>query len=252
MDFLGIYSLPAALELAVKILCIIHVIRTDRSFLWIFLILFVPGLGPLIYFLVEILPDLRIGGRRRGRASFSIPQTSGRTISKLREQLEFSNTTENRTRLARALASAKRFPEALETLNDCLQGVFKDDPLLTYERAWVYFAAGHPNEALADLGRLDEMRSRHAMPARFLLAARCHEALGDEEMALRIYEEAVAVGSGEEARSRYALLLHKTGRTEDAQRLFREIITHAKHGDRHYRRLNGEWIGIAKAHATKT
>jgi hypothetical protein len=250
MDFFGIYSWPAALEIAAKILCIIHVIRSGRSFLWILLILFFPVFGSLIYFFMEILPDMRTGGRGRG-ASFKIPQTSGRTISKLRDQLEFSNTTENRTKLARALASAKRFPEALDTLDDCLRGVFKDDPLLTYERALVHFAAGHPNEALADLGRLDEMRSRHATPSRFLLAARCHEALGDEEMALRIYEEAVAVGSGEEARSRYALLLHKTGRTEDAQRLFREIITHAKHGDRHYRRLNGEWISIAKAHATK-
>lgn len=250
MDFFGIYSLPAALEVAAKIFCIIHVIRNDRSFLWIMLILFFPLFGSLIYFFMEVLPDLR-AGRRRSGASFKLPQTSARTIAKLRDQLEFSNTTETRTRLAQALASAKRFPEALETLNDCLQGVFKDDPPLMYERARVHFAAGHLNEALADLGRLDELRSRHALPARFLLAARCHDALGDEEMALRIYEDAVAVGSGEEARSRYALLLHKTGRTEEARRLFQEIISHAKHGDRRYRRLNEEWIGIAKAHTTK-
>ena len=118
-----------------------HVVRNDRSYLWIMLILFLPFFGSAIYFVMEILPDLRAGGRRGG-ASFKIPQTSARTIAKLREQLEFSNTTKNRTQLAQALAAAKRFPEALDTLNECLQGVFKDDPLLTYERAQVYFAAG--------------------------------------------------------------------------------------------------------------
>ncbi|CAM2901476.1 PLDc N-terminal domain-containing protein [Rariglobus hedericola] len=250
MEFFGIYSLPTALEVALKIFCIVHVIRNDRSYLWIMLILFLPFFGSAIYFCMEILPGLKTGGRRGG-ASFKVPQTSARTISKMREQLEFSNTTQNRTRLAQALASAKRFPEALDTLNDCLQGVFKDDPLLTYERAQVYFAAGRYDEALADLTRLDELRSRHAAPARFLLAARCHEALGDETLALRTYEEAVSVGSGEEARSRYAQLLNKTGRTDEAGRLFREIISHAKHGDRHYRRLNGEWIKVAKAHVAK-
>ncbi len=250
MDFFGIYSLPTALEVALKIFCIVHVIRNDRSYLWIMLILFLPFFGSAIYFGMEILPDLRAGGRRGG-ASFKIPQTSARTIAKLREQLEFSNTTKNRTQLAQALAAAKRFPEALDTLNECLQGVFKDDPLLTYERAQVYFAAGRYEDALADLTRLDEVRSKHALPDRLLLGARCHEALGNDDLALRIYDEAVSLGSGEEARSRKAQFLHKTGRTEEARQLFQEIIAHAKHGDRHYRRLNGEWIKTAKAHMAK-
>lgn len=246
MDFPGFYSLPAVLELAAKIFCIVHVIRTGRSYLWILLLLFLPLFGWLIYFFLEILPELRAGSPVG--AGLKLPQTSTRSIARLRSQLEFSDTTANRTQLARALAAAKRYPEALDTLNECLQGVFKDDPLLLYERAQITFAAGDYRAALADLARLDELRSRHAVPARLLLAARCHEALGDEAAALRTYEEAVAVGSGEEARCRHALLLYKTGRTEDARRLFGEIVSHARHGDRHYRRLNGEWIKIAKAH----
>lgn len=250
MEFFGIYSLPTALEVVLKIFCIVHVIRNDRGYFWIMLILFLPFFGPAIYFFMEILPGLRSGGRRGG-VSFKLPQTSARTIAKMREQLEFSNTTKNRTQLAQALASAGRFPEALDTLNDCLQGVFRDDPLLTYERARVYFAAGRYEEALKDLTRLDELRSKHALPERLLLGARCHEALGNEELALRVYVEAVAMGSGEEARCRHARLLDKTGRVEEARRLFQEIVSHSKHADRRYRRLNGEWIKTAKARIAK-
>ena len=253
--FFFAYPLLGLVGLLAQIYCIVHVIRNGGSLGWIALILFFPVGGPLIYFFVEIWPELR-GGGGRGRlhgpgGGFQFPKSSARTIAKIKDELEFSNTVANRVRLAQALASAKRFPEAIETLNECLRGTFRDDALLTYERARIGFAAALYTDVLADLAKLDELRSKHAVPARWLLEARCHEALGDVEHAGLAYERALTVASGEEARCRYALLLEKNGRTAEAREFFGEIKSHGRRADGRYRRANREWIKTAKERLSK-
>ncbi len=239
------------MEMSAKVLCIVHLIRNDRSFMWIWLILIFPAGGPLIYFILEIWPDLR-GHRNIRGVSFKLPLSSNASITHLQDQLEFSNTIANRVKLAQALAQARRFAEAIETLRECLRGVFKDDPLITYELAHIEFAAGHHEAALSALEKLDELRSKHETADRILLKARCHEALGHAAETERDYELALTVTSGEEARCRYALWLEKSGQGERARQLFAEIAGHARRADGRYRRDNRDWIKLAKErHATR-
>jgi len=49
---------------------IVHVIKTGRSYYWIMFLLFVPLLGGLAYFLVEVLPQFSgsIAGQRAVRS----------------------------------------------------------------------------------------------------------------------------------------------------------------------------------------
>jgi hypothetical protein len=46
------------LSAVIQGLAILHVLKTGRDFRWIFLLLFLPGIGVLIYFLIEVLPAL--------------------------------------------------------------------------------------------------------------------------------------------------------------------------------------------------
>ena len=57
----------AIVSIVVQILLIVHVLRTGRPFFWIFVLIFLPGIGALIYVAVEILPEL-LGGLRARRA----------------------------------------------------------------------------------------------------------------------------------------------------------------------------------------
>jgi hypothetical protein len=249
MYFLEAYPVQALIELAAKVVCIVHVLRTGRNTHWIWLILFFPIGGPLIYFIVEIWPDLK-----RGRGGLGInvrlPQNPEKVIARLTEELEFTNTVEKRVQLAHAYAAAKRFPEAIETVSACLRGVFKDDALLTFERAKLYAAGGQHREALADLAELNRLKSKHARYERQLLMARCHEALGQAAEAREDYEQAVLLSVGEEARCGYAQLLATQGDVEAARKLFEETLRNAKHGGGAYRRTNREWIKRAKEQLT--
>lgn len=244
MEFLGNYSLPALLELAAKVACIVHIIRTGRNFMWIWLILIVPVIGPLVYFIVEVWPDLRSG--RRGGLNLKIPETSGRAIKRLQEELEFSNTVKNRVALAQALASAKRYDEATETLAVSLRGVFKDDPVLTLELAEVHFRAGRHTEVLAALDTLDRLRSKDERQSRLLLGARTLQALGRADEARERFETALEQASGEEPRCRLAQFLVAQGETDAARALFEELLKNAKQGGGVFRRHNREWIALAK------
>jgi len=66
------------LTLAVQMLCAVHVVRTGRPYWWIFLIVFVPLVGMLVYLVAELLPDL-LDSRRARRAASGVVRRSGRS-----------------------------------------------------------------------------------------------------------------------------------------------------------------------------
>ena len=57
--------LLALLVIACQVTCGLHVVRSGQERYWLYLIIALPGLGCLIYFLGIMLPDLL--GSRRGR-----------------------------------------------------------------------------------------------------------------------------------------------------------------------------------------
>ena len=245
MYFPGAYSVPAIAEIILKIACILHVVRQGRNTSWIWLIIIFPFGGSVIYFLTEMWPEIRAG--RTGGFHFTLPKSPEKQITALQEELEYSNTLENRMKLARAFVAAQRFDEAVDTLSSCLRGAFKDDPLLLLELARTQFAAARYPAVLEPLQRLNDVRSKHASAERIILQARTHEALEQMAEARKSYDQALVAATGEEARVRYALLLEKLGEKEEALSLFRETVAHAKRGGGPYRRYNREWIKLAQA-----
>lgn len=248
MYFPGAYSTPAVAELVLKVACVLHVLRNGRNTSWIWLIIFFPLGGSLIYFVLEVWPDLRVA---RGGLKLALPKSPEKRIAELKEELEYSNTIENRVKLARAYVAAQRFDDAIETLSSCLRGAFKDDALLLLELAHTYFAASKFHAALDILHRIDELKSKHAAAERTLLKARSFEGVADNENAKSRYEQALVVATGEEARVRYALFLEKSGDADGARRLFEETIAHAKRGGGTYRRFNRDWIKTAREQLAK-
>ena len=46
------------ISLGLLVLCVVHSVRTGNVFPWIYVMVFLPGIGPLIYFFVVIVPEL--------------------------------------------------------------------------------------------------------------------------------------------------------------------------------------------------
>ncbi|MEJ0066425.1 MAG: hypothetical protein WDM85_14280 [Caulobacteraceae bacterium] len=94
-----VYSAPLLIGIA---LCV-HVVRTNQPLYWIFLILFIPVLGSLVYFIAIVLPDLT-GGTRAKRMGMAARDAldPGREYRQAKAATDESPTVHNRMRLAAA------------------------------------------------------------------------------------------------------------------------------------------------------
>ncbi len=238
----SVWLIPQVLVVGLQIACAIHVLKRGRDYWWLFIILFFPFIGSVIYLVVEVIPELRSGG---AGLSLNLKSTR-RRIRERKEELAYSETVENRAKLAREYMRAGQYAEAIATYKPCLDGPHKDDPYVLFGLAQVYYQSGNFGEAekmLAELSRLNIKDSTHE---RQLLGARVLEGLGRRDEAIREYESLARVYAGEEARCRQALFLKKTGHHKDAAAIFRDIVAKARRADRFFRRQQREWIQIAK------
>jgi hypothetical protein len=222
----------------------IHVLRTGRPVWWLFVILFFPFVGSLIYFFVEFLPAMRTGRGPSVAREVARKLNPGAEIKRLEDVAALTPTVNNRMELARAYLRAGRTGEAILTYESCAQGIHADDPRLLYETAGAYFQAERWSEAR---GAFERLRKQGTItPEQQLLGARIYEESGDDEAALAAYAALAGRGAGEEGRTRYALLLKKVGREDEAYAIFDQIVRHARLSSSHYRREEKEWIEIAK------
>lgn len=233
-----------------QIVCVVHVVKTGRSFLWIYVLLFLPGLGVLAYVAVEIMPGLlRSRGARNFGSSAVGALDPGRELRNRRQALEEADTVDNRRLLAEALVAAGHHAEAMELYRGILTGIHADDPGMLMGMARAAYGLGQYELALATVTELGETNPRYQAAEAQLLRAMALEGLGRDDEAAADYAELVTHASGEEVRCRYALLLQRHGDQAGAKALFDEILARSRRSPRHYRSHEREWIDIARREA---
>ena len=91
----------AGLALALNVICIVHVIRTNRPYYWYFIIMGLPTIGAAIYFFSEMLPDMQHSRAARQAAQDIVKVVDpDREIREATAALRLTDTAENRKRLA--------------------------------------------------------------------------------------------------------------------------------------------------------
>jgi hypothetical protein len=237
----------ALITILIQVGFAVHVVRTGRNFMWLWVIIFVPLVGCLVYFVAEILPEL---GRSRTvhRAKNHLVNAidPGRELRLRREALEVTGTVENRVALADECVEARMFDEAITLYRESLAGIHSHDPNIMEKLARAQFEKGAHAEARQMLDELIRENPDYRSTEGHLLYARTLEALGELDAAGREYEILLGSYPGEEARVRYALLLAQRGNGARAAELFRETLARAKRAPKYYREKEREWIRIAE------
>jgi len=235
------------ITLVIQALAIFHVIRTGRDFRWIFLLIFLPGLGALIYFFVEILPSL--GGNPTARRTM---RNMGRIVDPARQlrhqQLAYdrSQNVETATRLANELIRDGKFDDAIRVCNEARTGVFEDDPTILLALATAHFGRASYGECIAALDLLREKNPAFRSPEGHLLYARALEGDGQTDRALEEFESVSRYFPGAEARVRFAQLHQRLGHDTLARQMFTQIVEDARLAPRHFRKAQRQWLDIAK------
>ena len=233
-----------------QIACVIHAFRTGRDRMWIYILLFLPGIGIVAYALVEVLPGVFGSRTARGLHRRAVGTLDpGREVRPLREALEQADTVDNRRLLAEALVAAGQHAEALELYRGILTGIHADDPGMLLGLARAAYGVGQYELARETVLRLGETNPRYQPVEAQLLHAMALEALGKDDEAADDYAALVTHAPGEEVRCRYAMLLRRRGDKTAAKALFDEILARSRRAPGHYRRREREWIDIARREA---
>jgi hypothetical protein len=235
------------LTLAVQMLCAVHVVRTGRPYWWIFLIVFVPLVGMLVYLVAELLPDL-LDSRRARRAASGVVSflNPGAELREAMLRKEIAPTVQNKAALAKAYFAAGQPGCSASLYREALTGVHSTDPALMLGLARALLADGEASEAQVTLERLRTANPEYTSAEGHLLYARSLELQDKADAALYEYAALVAYYPGQEARYRYALLLKKTGRSATARTLLEEICQAIDYGPRYQYREQRQWYDLAR------
>jgi hypothetical protein len=240
-------SLIFILTLAIQAALIVHVIRTGRNTLWIWAIALLPAAGSLAYVVVEILPDV-FGGRTARRTKSQVQRIidPNRDLRQAAAEVEISGNVDARRRLAEELYQRGQYAEAIAAYQGGLRGIFEHDPTLLLGCARAQFAAADYAAARTSLEALILHNPDFKSPDGHLLYARTLEAQDALEEAEHEYAALAPGYPGAEGRLRYALLLKRRGKFEDARRILKDLLDGAKLGPAHYRRAQAEWLDQAR------
>src|SRR5438874_11579900 len=203
------------LSLLVQAAFIVHVIKTGRNQLWIW-VLIIPGLalaGILAYLVVEILPAL-FRSRAAQRAGRGLREAIDpeRDLRRYESEVRVADNVASRQRYAEELVRRERYDEAIAQYREALTGLYEHDPNLMLGLAQAQFGKGDASAARATLDELIRQNPDFRSPAGHLLYARALEAEGNISKALEEYAVLAPSYPGAEASVRYAQLLRSEER----------------------------------------
>lgn len=234
-------------DILLTALCVMHCVRNGNTQPWLFIILFLPGVGPIAYFAAEIVPEIWHGkdgyALRRGLKKFTDPDAD---IRKARRNADMVRSADAKKNLAEEYAERGNYAAAIDMYRDALTGIHKDDPALLYGLARAQFAAGDGKGAQASLDALQKANPDFSSADAHLLYARALEAQGRDGEAQAEYERLIRYFPGEEARCRYGVLLKRAGHSGRARDMFNEVLKSVDGAPKHYVQSQQEWSDIAR------
>jgi hypothetical protein len=237
----------AVAVLLVQVAFCVHAVRTGRQLYWLFFIMMFPLLGCGIYFLAEVMPELRHSrGARQAVARVQQAIDPDRELRRLTEELDTADTVENRKALAEEQARRGNLAEAIRLYEGALTGIHRDDPAILMGLARARFNNDDAAGCVATLDRLKAANPRFESADGHLLYARALEAQGRLPEALDSYHALAAYFPGAEAKCRYALLLSQQGHGAEARKLFEDVVRSFEKSKRFHHAQQREWYDIAR------
>ena len=233
--------------LLIQIAFAIHALRRGYPIFWVFLIVFVPLIGCLLYVIMVLLPEfsqsrMAIDGSRAFRKAIN----PNKALRELQKAVDVSDTVANRVALAEELLRRGKFDEAIALYERSRAGIYRNDPVVLLGLSAGLVEKGQFGKAKEALDAYAEAHPGNLPAGAGLLLPRALEGLGDHEAALHMYETLMESASGPELKYRYATLLERMGLTTRSRMLFEEVVRDVSLGNRHSQRLNRPWAEKAK------
>lgn len=228
--------------LLLQVFCLYHAYSNAKEHKWYFVIVFLPVIGSIIYFYVHFVTQQNIDViSDTVQDAFSTDPK----IEKLKKELIFADTINNRINLADEYLNRGLSKLALEHYDKCLEGPYRDDAAILIKSLEANFLEKNFDEAIT-LGKKltgDPLFKKSKERVSFALSLQhLNEiALADEE-----FQNMDIQYSNYFQRLAYSKFLHSIGKEEESRSKLDELITEINQMGRTEKRFNSEIFGAIK------
>ena len=235
------------LSILIQVILIVHVIKTGRNQIWIWVLALLSIPGAIAYIVVELLPDV-FRSRTAQRTARGIKKAMDPTadLRRYENEARVTGNVATKQRYADELTRQGRYDDAIEQYKQALTGLYAHDPNLMLGVARAQFEKGDPASARATLDELIRQNPDFKSPDGHLLYARSLEEEGNLDKAIEEYCVLATSYPGAEAAVRYAQLLESQGRGEEARKVARDLLEQARIAPAHYRKAQKSWLDAAQ------
>jgi hypothetical protein len=226
--------------LVLQALAIVHFVRRRPDAYWLWVIIFLGGLGALIYIVVEVVPDAPLlRNSLRG-----VPRR--RRIKQLEAIILDNPAVGNLEELADLYLEDKKFARARE-LYDRVITPRTDSPDPFYRRGIAAIELKDYAAAAVDLERVVAINPKYDFHRAIALLAHACAQLGQAERADALFQQATAISTQSETYHNYAVFLLAQGRKPEAHEWAKRILAKKPTMPSYLRRRERPWFRAAKA-----
>lgn len=242
MNLFGLWNDSYYLIIGLQILCIIHCLKTGKGdYIW--LLLFLPFIGMIIYFIREIVPEINRGEFLPTMRRVFFPKAA---IREWEHRVKISDTVANKMGLAAAYAEQDQYENAIILAEECRQSFPKDLGILQ-QLGRFYFHAQRYKDSIACMEKAFAQTNANLIKQEDeLMYARALEATGMLPSAEDVYKKVVRVHHSIEAMYHYGVFLKKQNRNPEARQQFQTIRDEFHLHPRYVRRMNSQWLRLAR------
>lgn len=234
------------LILILEIAFAIHAIKRDE-WNWVFLIVFIPFIGCLLYFFFAIIPESRdANNSRHSSLSYRKGLESNRKLKKKLQAVNSNSSVGNYIGLAEELMSNGKTDDAIALYDKSLSGQYYGNPNLMLGLAKAYFKRHRFGETRDILDSLIKLNPDFRSLDGHLLYARTQEELENYTQAREEYEALIKYSSDVEVLCAYAVFLKKRGEDDSAKKYFKQILADVEKLSKEHKESKRKWVSVAK------
>lgn len=223
-------------------ICIIHCLRRGNTNNWIWLIVFLPLIGCMVYLFTEVITRRNIRNVQAGVGEVFSPSGS---IKKLEENLRFSDTFNNKIALADAYLNTGQIQRAINLYEESLEGAFAENELGVSRLIIAYYKEKRYDDVIRLTPKICNLPQFTRSKAHILYAASLGNT-GQAEKAETEFQKMNGRFGNFEARYYYALFLKKNNRYDDGRKVLQQVAEEIPQLSAVEKRSNREWLSLAR------
>src|SRR6201992_4493300 len=138
------------LSILIQVILIVHVIKTGRNQIWIWVLALLSIPGAIAYIVVELIPDV-FKSRTAQRTARGLKKAMDPTadLRRYENEARVTGNVASRQRYAEELFRQGRHDDAIAQFREAMTGLYEHDPNLMLGTARAQFGKGDPTAARA-------------------------------------------------------------------------------------------------------